>query len=534
DSFIFYDFNSNPFTVNVTVVAPVPGKPTGVAATPGSGQASVVFTAPASDGGSAILDYTVTSNPGGFTKTGAASPLTVTGLSNGTAYTFTVTARNANGSSAASDPSSSVTPKALQTITFNPPGTQTFGTTPNISGLASATSGLTVTFTSTTTGVCTITTGGVLTFITAGSCTINADQAGNATYSAATTVPQTFTVNAIAPGAPTAAVGTAGDTQVSVAFTAPVSNGGSSILDYTVTSSPGGATATGAASPLNVTGLTNGTAYTFTVTARNTAGNSLASTASTAVTPKAAQNITFGNPGTQTFGTTPTLTATASSNLTVTFTSTTTGVCTITSGGALTFVTAGSCTINADQAGNAAFSAATTVPQTFTVNAIVPGAPTAAVGTPGDTQVSVAFTAPVSNGGSAILDYTVTASPGGATATGAASPINVTGLTNGTAYTFTVTARNSAGSGSASTASTAVTPKAAQSITFNPPGAQTFGTTPTLTASASSTLPVTFTSTTTGVCTITSGGALTFVTAGSCTINADQAGNAAFSAATTV
>ncbi|MBC3877554.1 fibronectin type III domain-containing protein [Undibacterium sp. FT79W] len=532
DTFQFYDGNVVLQTATVTIPAATPGAPTGVTATAGNAQASVAFTAPASDGGSAILDYTVTSSPGGFTATGAASPLNVTGLTNGQAYTFTVTARNANGSGTASSASTAVTPKATQTITFNPPGAQTFGTTPTLT--ATASSGLTPTFTSTTTGVCTITSGGALTFVTAGSCTINADQAGNAAFSAAATVPQTFTVNAIAPGAPTAAAGTAGDTQVSVAFTAPASNGGSAILDYTVTASPGGATATGAASPLNVTGLLNGTAYTFTVTARNSAGSGSASTASSAVTPKAPQTITFNPPGAQTFGTTPTLTATASSGLTPTFTSTTTGVCTITSGGALTFVTAGSCTINADQAGNAAFSAAATVPQTFTVNAIVPGAPTAAVGTPGDTQVSVAFTAPASNGGSAILDYTVTASPGGATATGAASPLNVTGLLNGTAYTFTVTARNSAGSGSASTASSAVTPKAAQTITFNPPGAQTFGTTPTLTATASSTLAVSFTSTTTGVCTVTSGGALTFVTAGSCTINADQAGNGTYLAATTV
>jgi hypothetical protein len=532
DSFTFYDFNGSPYTVNVTVVAPVPGAPTGLTATPGSGQASISFTAPASDGGSAILDYTVTSSPGGFTATGAGSPLTVTGLTNGTAYTFTVTARNANGSGAASTASSSVTPKATQTITFNPPGAQTFGTTPTLT--ATASSGLTPIFTSTTTGVCTITSGGALTFVTAGSCTINADQAGNATYSAAATVPQTFTVNAIAPGAPTGAVGTSGDTQVSVAFTAPASNGGSAILDYTVTASPGGATATGAASPLNVTGLTNGTAYTFTVTARNSAGSGSASTASSAVTPKAPQTITFNPPGAQTFGTTPTLTATASSTLPVTFTSTTAGVCTVTSGGALTFVTAGSCTINADQAGNGTYLAATTVGRTFAVNATVPGAPTGAVGTAGGGQVSVAFTAPAYNGGSAITGYTVTASPGGANASGATSPLVVTGLTNGTPYTFTVTATNLAGTGAASTASTAVTPKAAQTITFNPPGAQAFGTTPTLSATASSGLIPTFTSTTTGVCTITSGGALTFVTTGTCTINADQAGDGTYGVATTI
>ena len=87
------------------------------------------------------------------------------------------------------------------------------------------------------------------------------------------------------PGAPTSVVATAGNASASVAFVAPANNGGSAITGYTVTSSPGGITATGATSPINVTGLTNGTAYTFTVIATNAVGNSVASSASTAVTP---------------------------------------------------------------------------------------------------------------------------------------------------------------------------------------------------------------------------------------------------------
>ena len=90
----------------------VPGAPTGVTATAGNTNASVAFSAPSSDGNSAITGYTVTSSPGSFTGTGTASPITVSGLTNGTAYTFTATATNAIGTGAASSASGAVTPSA--------------------------------------------------------------------------------------------------------------------------------------------------------------------------------------------------------------------------------------------------------------------------------------------------------------------------------------------------------------------------------------------------------------------------------------
>ncbi|MBQ1783816.1 MAG: fibronectin type III domain-containing protein [Gammaproteobacteria bacterium] len=519
-------------TSHTVAIPTVPDAPTIGVATPGDGQASVSFSAPA-DNGSAITGYTVTSSPGGFTGTGSGSPIVVTGLSNGTAYTFTVTATNAVGTSVASTATAAVTPKGNQTITFADPGAQNFGTTLTLT--ATSDSGLTPTLTSSTTGVCTITSGGELTFVSTGSCTINADQAGNALWQAAATVSRTFSVNAVVPNAPTIGTATAGDTQASVSFTAPASSGGATITGYTVTSNPGGLTGTGAASPITVTGLTNGVAYTFTVTATNSAGTGSASAASNAVTPAAPQTITFANPGAQNFGTTPILTATSDSGLTPTFTSSTTSVCTITSGGELTFVSAGSCTINADQAGNSSYLAAVTVSQTFSVNPVVPGAPTIGTAIAGDTQASVAFTAPVNTGGTTITGYTVSVSPPDVPpVNGASSPIVVTGLTNGQAYTFTVTADNAAGAGPASAASNSITPAAAQTITFNNPGPQNFGTTPTLTATSDSGLTPTFTSSTSSVCTITSAGTLTFVTAGSCTINADQAGNGSYLAATQV
>ncbi|WP_233840197.1 autotransporter domain-containing protein [Dyella sp. 2HG41-7] len=519
---------SQNYTLTVNAIT-VPGAPTIGTATAGNAQASVTFTAPSNNGGAAITGYTATSSPGGLTGSCATSPCTVTGLTNGTAYTFTVTATNSVGTSTASAASNSVTPRASQTITFSNPGTQNFGTTPTLT--AAASSGLTVSFSSTTTAVCTITSTGQLTFITAGTCSINADQGGNGAYSPAPTVSQSFSVAAVVPGPPTIGTATPGNTQASVSFTAPPFTGGSPITAYTVTSSPGGLTGTCATSPCVVTGLTDGTSYTFTVTATNSAGTGAASAASNSVTPASPQTITFANPGTQNFGTTPTLTATTTSGLTVSFSSSTTAVCTITSGGALTTVSAGTCTINANQAGNSAYLPAAQVSQSFAIMPVLPGAPVIGTATAGNAQASVNFVPPTFTGGASITSYTATSSPGGLTGTCAASPCVVTGLVNGTAYTFTVTATNSAGTGAPSAASNAVTPKNNQTITFSNPGTQNFGATPTLTATASSGLTVSFSSSTTAVCTITSGGALTTVSPGSCVINANQAGNGAYSPA---
>jgi len=87
----------------------VPGAPTIGTATAGVGSASVAFTAPTNTGQSTITSYTATSSPGGFTGTGASSPVTVSGLTAGTSYTFTVTATNATGTGPASAASNSIT-----------------------------------------------------------------------------------------------------------------------------------------------------------------------------------------------------------------------------------------------------------------------------------------------------------------------------------------------------------------------------------------------------------------------------------------
>lgn len=105
---------------NWPTMALVPDAPTIGTATGGNAQAVVTFTAPSSDGGSPITGYRVTSSPGGITATGSSSPITITGLTNGTSYTFTVAAQNAVGYSAESAASNSVTPAAGRVLVLSP------------------------------------------------------------------------------------------------------------------------------------------------------------------------------------------------------------------------------------------------------------------------------------------------------------------------------------------------------------------------------------------------------------------------------
>jgi hypothetical protein len=93
-------------------------------ATGAAGTVSIGFT-PNGTGGKTVT-YTATSSPGGFTGSSSGSPISVSGLSNGTAYTFTVVASNANGSAAASAASNAATPYTYvaPTPTLFPPGFQ--------------------------------------------------------------------------------------------------------------------------------------------------------------------------------------------------------------------------------------------------------------------------------------------------------------------------------------------------------------------------------------------------------------------------
>ena len=100
-----------------------PGAPTSPIAVGGRSNATVTFTAPASDGGSGVVGYLVTSIPaGGTDSNGGTTALShvVTGLNNGTSYSFTVTASNAAGESVSSSVSNIVRPAAPPSVPMSP------------------------------------------------------------------------------------------------------------------------------------------------------------------------------------------------------------------------------------------------------------------------------------------------------------------------------------------------------------------------------------------------------------------------------
>ncbi|NDJ14727.1 MAG: hypothetical protein EBY17_26620, partial [Acidobacteriia bacterium] len=176
--------------------------------------------------------------------------------------------------------------QAQQSITFGGLATVAYGSGP-VTLTATASSGLAVSFTSTTAAVCTLTGYGIVGILAPGTCSVTATQLGNSNYAEAAPVSQSFTVT------------------------------------------------------------------------------------------QASQTITFSTPANVTFGSGPlTVVATASSGLPVSFASATSSVCTV-SGSAVALVAVGTCSINATQAGNVSFSAATPMTVIFTVTpleqAIMPG-----------------------------------------------------------------------------------------------------------------------------------------------------------------
>ena len=210
----------NAYVSNTNANINTPSAPTGLTALPGSGQLTVNFTPPADVSGFPTASYKITVTPGNVNRTFVNRPITISGLTNGTPYTITVAAQNANG----------------------------VGSVATISGIRPAT----------------------------------------------------------VPNAPTILTISGGDGVARVSFSAPLNDGGSTITNYMAISTPDNKIGYGLVSPITISGLTDGTPYTFKVAAINAAGtgaysaNSSSFTLQTSIPTSAAQAVVLSAPTTST------------------------------------------------------------------------------------------------------------------------------------------------------------------------------------------------------------------------------------------
>ena len=452
---------------NSVTLPTVPGVPTSVIATPGSHYATVSWSAPSVTGGAPITNYVVTSSPGSFNCSSSSTTCTVTGLTNGVGYTFTVTATNAVGDSASSASSAPITPATapdaptgISVVAHNHAVTVSWSAPSNNGG--SSISSYSVTdgsgdvcsssaLTCTVTG---LTNGTSYTFTVA------------ATNSAGTSLPSSASsavTPATTPDAPLYAIATSSTGAATVSWTAPTSNGGATISGYSVTDGSGDTCSTSGALTCTVTGLSAGSTYSFTIAATNAVGTGVASAPSNSVTlptvPGAPTGV-IATPGSHyatvtwsapsVTGGAPIIGYTVSDGVGDTCTTSGATACTVsglTNGTSYTF------TVRATNAvGDSAASAASIA----VTPATVPGAPTSVTVVAHNQSVTVSWAAP-SNGGASISSYSVTDGSGDVCSSSALS-CTVSGLTNGTSYTFTVSATNSVGTGASSGSSASVTP----------------------------------------------------------------------------
>jgi hypothetical protein len=234
---------------------------------------------------------------------------------------------------------------------------------------ATASSGLPVTFTTSTPGVCTAggTNGSTITFVAPGSCTVSADQAGDSRYSAAPQRSRTFnvtlatqTITFVNPGAKTL-----------VQSPITVSASASSLLPVSFsTTTPTVCTSSGT-NGSTITLHVIGTCRVVASQAGNTTYAAAPSITRSFNVTQATQTITFPQPPPAHLSQSPvTVSATASSDLTVTFTTTSTSVCTAggPNGATITLVRTGTCRVVASQSGDATYRPAPNVARTFTVS----------------------------------------------------------------------------------------------------------------------------------------------------------------------
>ena len=443
--------------------AMAPAPPTGVAAIPARGQAQVSWTAPANNG-SAITGYTITPYLGSAPQTptqtlnGSATSATVTGLTNGSPYTFTVSATNSLGTGGPSAASAAITPDDTL-FDFTTPATIDSGD--------SAAGNLGIKFTVDTSG------------------TVNGIRFYKASTNTGTHIGSLWSSSGtLLASATFANESTSGWQTVMFSNPVAVTPGTTYVASYFAPNGHYSFNASALYSPIDnaplhapATGTTANAVYNY------SSANSFPSstynadhywvdvlfnpappgqvTAVTATAGRLAATVSWTAPsggGATSYVVTPYIGSAAQTPTTVTGNppATSATITGLQQGTTYTF------TVQAANAqGNGPVSAASNAITTQTPTP--PSAPTGVTGTPASRQALVSWTA-APNNGMPITSYTITPYIGGTAQAptqvnnGSATSATITGLTNGTAYTFTVAATSSLGTGTASSQTAAVTP----------------------------------------------------------------------------
>ena len=455
------------------VVAAKPGTPTGVVAIPGNAQVTLNWTAPSSNGGSAITGYSIYRGTTSGTETllitlGNAISYSNIGLTNGQTYYYKVSAINSVGEGLVSNEVTAmpmnpdVVPSAPTLISATP-GNKTVTltwTAPSVNGgsaidyyvvyqdgvaLVDHQVGLTAVVT------------GLINGHDYGFTIAAHSMAGTgAPSNAVSSVPYTVA------DVPTGLKGALGNGQVTLNWTAPAFDGGRTV-DYYVVYQDGEALPYQLTGPTTIiTGLVNGRAYSFTISAHNLAGVGAQTTAVTitpspaptvpgaptdlSATPKSGQvSLSWSAPSSNGGGSIDHYIVYQNGTEIAQPTSTDAVVSGLTNGVSYTFTVAAH---NAAGKGSQSSSVSAT-PVALTTVITVPGSPGGLTAIPGNAQVALSWSAPVSDGGAAI-DHYVVYRDGTEVQQSTGTSATITGLTNGQSYDFSVAANNSEGTGSRS------------------------------------------------------------------------------------
>jgi len=473
---------SPPSTVTATPLSP-PGNPTKITIVSSpitSGSATISWTDPVSNGGSAITGYNITAYPSNGVSFSQpfSNPTDIYGLSLNSSYIFVVSATNLIGASPGA-----VSPVFNYTRVPNPPtnvnatissGNVIVTWNPIVMSEGLPITGYVAISTPPTT------TNNVLigsfsqrfTGLTPGVAYTFTVYARNALGTSSGAVSNSVTLTTV-PGTPTGiTVNTDSSGNVNLTWNDPVSTGGLPITGYTVASIPSGAIFTGSTLSDNVivTGITIGTTYIFTIYVNNTNGSSLIPGISApflytsvpspptgvSATPGAGNAVINWTNAISSGGLSITGYIITSSPATTTATS---------AAGTSSFTFPGltngtSYTFNISARNSAGLSSPVTTNSVIPTS--VPNPPTKVTATAGNTSAIVQWVAPVLTGGLPITGYIVSRLTSGSapvsTTVGNLLYATITGLTNDTSYTFTVEAVNSKGASEDSAPSTAIIP----------------------------------------------------------------------------